>query len=127
YQQYCTQLGKESLDAATPRRLENRRDELCRRFGREYEQDWGWAAEAIGTARVTFADIERSISVDHMRPYFKLACYSNHAGSKGLWYDLGKSLVPPGQDVLLAGPSDAGLFDPGSLTAIAVFQVTVCL
>jgi hypothetical protein len=65
--------------------------------------------------------------MDHMRPYFKLACYSNHAGSKGLRYDLGKSLVLPGQDVLLAGPSDAGLFDPGSLTAISVFQVTVCL
>ena len=100
---------------------------MCGRFGDDYGRDWGWAANALNASRVTFADIERSINVDYMRPYFKLACYSNHAGSKGLRYDLGKSLLPPDQDVLLAGPSDAGLFDPGYLTAISIFQVTVCL
>jgi hypothetical protein len=105
--------------------LQNLRNDLCNRFGNAYGGDWGWAATALNSHRVTFADIEMALNIDHMRPYFKLACYSNHAGSKGLRYDLGKSLVPPDQDVLLSGPSDAGLFDPGYLTAVSLLQVTV--
>jgi hypothetical protein len=41
--------------------------------------------------------------------------------------DLGNGLVPPGKEVLLAGPSDAGFYDPGCLTAVSLVQVTVCL
>jgi hypothetical protein len=125
YQRYCAQLNREPLSPATIERLQNLRDDLCNRFGKAYGGDWGWAATALNAQRVTFADIEMALNIDHMRPYFKLACYSNHAGSKGLRYDLGKSLVPPDQDVLLSGPSDAGLFDPGYLTAVSLLQVTV--
>jgi hypothetical protein len=35
--------------------------------------------------------------------------------------------MPPGKDVFLTGPSDAGNADPGYLTAVAIFQVTICL
>ena len=127
YQTYCGRLGREPLSAEVLQKLEEVRNDLCVRFGRAYGEDWGWASQALGLQRPSFADIERSINLDHMRPYFKLACYSNHAGSKGLRYDLGNALVPVGREVLLAGPSDAGFFDPGYSTAISLFQVTVCL
>jgi len=95
YHTYCGRLGREPLSAEVLQKLEEVRDDLCVRFGRAYGEDWGWASDALGLPRPSFADIERSINLDHMRPYFKLACYSNHAGSKGLRYDLGNSLNPP--------------------------------
>jgi hypothetical protein len=65
--------------------------------------------------------------MSHMRPYFKVACYGNYARSKGLRYDLGKALVPTGEEMLLAGPSDARLYDPGYQSAVSLIQITVCL
>lgn len=127
YQMYCERLDREPLPEENLRNWQAARDELCGRFGKPYGEDWGWAAEVLGTSRPSFAEIERSIDLDHMRPFFKLASYSNHAGSKGLNFDLGKALVPPGSGLLLAGPSDAGYFDPGSCTAVSFFQLTAAL
>ena len=84
------------------------RDKLCQRFGKEYREQWGWAAEALKPRAANFAEIEAAVSFDHYRPYFKLACHSNHAGSKGIQFDLGNALNPPDSDIMLAGPSDAG-------------------
>jgi hypothetical protein len=52
---------------------------------------------------------------------------SNHAGSKGIQFDLGNALNPPGSDILLAGPSDAGLYDPGTCTAVSLLLITTNL
>lgn len=127
YQEHYKRLGEVPFSAAEFQKLQDRRDDLCRRFGKDYDKDWGWAADALKAKSVTFTDIEKSLNMDHMRPYFKWACYGSHAGSKGLHYDLGNVLTPPDKPVLLAGPSDAGLADPGNLAAMSLFQVTVCL
>jgi hypothetical protein len=92
YQKHCGTLGKEALPATTIERLEIAQSDLCTRFGQPYgRSEWGWAAAALKSASVSFTQNEKSVNMDHMRPYFKLACYSNHAGSRGLRYDLGKA------------------------------------
>lgn len=48
-----------------------------------------------------------------------------HANPKGVFFRLG--LYPEGQDILLAGPSNTGLADPGHGTAISLGQITVAL
>jgi hypothetical protein len=85
---------------------------LCDRFGAAYAKPWGWAASVIPPP-IDLGKLENALNMSRMQPYFKMACYGNHAGSKGLRYDLGNALVPPGEETLLAGPSDAGFFDPG--------------
>lgn len=127
YQRFCQRLGQEPYSAEEIEEFHKDRDELCRRFGPAYREDWGWAAEALHNPRPRFTDIERAVSLDHLRPYFKLACHSNHAGSKGLWYDLGNTLNPEGSDPALAGPSNAGLSEPGICTALSLCQVTTAL
>ena len=62
-----------------------------------------------------------------MRPYYRFSCHPNHAGSKGIWYDLGSTLTPEGVDKALAGPSDAGLGEPGIGTALSLHQLTTTL
>lgn len=124
YNNYLVPLGFEAVSDEELQELKTSRDTLCSRFGREYHKDWGWACKALNLSRVTFADLEKSVSLEHYRPHFKLASNANHAGSKGIWFDLGNSLNPPGSPVMLAGPSDAGLADPGMCTAISLNQIT---
>lgn len=122
YQDHCKRLGEVLLSAAEFQKLQDRRDDLCRRFGKDYDKDWGWAADVLKAKSVTFTDIEKSLNMDHMRPYFKWACYSSHAGSKGLHYDLGNVLTPPDKPVLLVGASDAGLASPATWRRCPCFR-----
>jgi hypothetical protein len=125
--EHATLLGSEPFPDLELRQLQAQRDALCQRFGESYKEDWGWAAEALKPKRANFAEIEKAVSLGHYRPYFKLASHGNHAGSKGIWFDLGNSLNAPGTEVMLAGPSDAGLADPGMCTAISLLQLTTNL
>lgn len=127
YQDHCKALGEQPLPEKDLEEHRKRRDELCQRYGAAYREEWGWAAGVLGRSRPTFADIERAVGRERFRPYVKFSCYPNHAGSKGLWYDLGNSLNADGVDMALSGPSDAGLAEPGITTALALFQITTGL
>lgn len=94
-------------------------DKLIAEYGPSYKGQYGWAACEIGHSP-TFAEIEERVSLDHLRPYYKLASHPTHAGPKGLTFDIGVGVDP----VMLAGPSNAGLADPGHGTAISLLQVT---
>jgi hypothetical protein len=73
---------------------------------------------------MTFACIEKAADLEHMRPFYKMASNSTHASPKGVGYRLG---LMPDSPLLLAGPSDYGLADPGQNSAISLMQLTVCL
>ena len=70
----------------------------------------------------TFSDIEKNVDQDHMKPFFKRASQSVHAGPKGLFSQLG---IHPSNDVLLCGPSNYGLADPCRFTAIYLNKITI--
>jgi hypothetical protein len=127
FQKRCGTLGYEPLSAQELSQMQADRDTLCQRFGKDYREQWGWAAAALKPKPATFAEIEAAVSFDHHRPFYKLACHSNHAGSKGIQFELGNALNPSGADVMLAGPSDAGLCDPGTCTAVSLLQITTIL
>lgn len=122
-QKYHQRLGQSQIPQEELDRLDLIREKLCEKYSTHYDSDWGWAAAALGGKKPTFTMIEESAGLDHFRPYFKLACYSTHAGSKALWYDLGTSLVPRDSPVLLIGPSDAGMEEPGQCTALSLVQI----
>ena len=72
------------------------------------------------------SDIERHVQLGHMRPYYRMASDNVHPNSHGAHFRLG--LHSSQQDeVLLAGPSNLGLADPGHSTAISLFQITTVL
>jgi hypothetical protein len=126
YQEHCAALGRSALAPMEVENLKDARDQLCLKYGKPYGEEWGWAAEALSKDRPAFIDIEQAIGMSHMRPYFKLACVSSHASSKGLFFDLGNALLTDA-GFMLAGASNAGFFDPGSCTAQSILQVTCTL
>jgi Family of unknown function (DUF5677) len=91
-------------------------------FGADFDSQYGWAAHVLGT-RPTFRAIEASADMAHYRPFYRMASHPTHAGPKALEHDLG--LIR--RTVLLAGPSNPGLADPGHAMCISLTQVTVFL
>ena len=105
--------------------LKSRRDRLLSKYGPSFGKDLGWAADALKIQRPNFSDLEKHVNLEHMRPYYRMSSDNIHANSHGTYFRLGLSL--PGDDTLLAGPSNAGLADPGHSTAISLHQVTTSL
>jgi hypothetical protein len=125
YQSYCGSLGQDPFTTSEIAGLERECSEALAEFGESFKNEYGWAANALGILKPTFADIEKSIDMDKWRPYFKMACHAVHAGSQGLIFSLG---LPKGSEVkLLAGASNAGLADPGHCTAISLTLVSAAL
>ncbi len=127
YEQYCQRLGYEPHDPAELDKLRSERDALITRFGEVFKDNYGWAAQALGkTKSVTFADIEKDVKLDHLRPYYRMASHGVHANSKGLFFDIGNMYknLPAYKRPLLAGASNAGLADPGQLALISLNQCT---
>lgn len=125
YQQHCIALGFEPLNSTELEELELLKDKLIDKYGRSFGTDYGWAAETLALVKPTFVDIERSISMDHFRPFYKLANINVHGGSKSISFRIG--LPPDRTDILLAGRSKYGLADPGQNAAFSMYQLTTIL
>jgi|GEM_PF-639727 len=133
YQEHQGDLNVEPLEPEVIEELGELRDELVEQFGDSIDDGGygsGWAAEAhTGNGGPSLHSMKEEVGLEHLTPYYKLACESVHAGSKGTLDRLGiirhEDIEQP--EVLLAGPSNAGLNLPGQLTAVSLAQVTTDL
>lgn len=129
YQKHCARLGQTPYtdeEVATARAA---RDEVVARFNPRFADPYGWAAAALGRTgkkdkKVTIADIEAAVKLDHWRPYYKMASHSVHANPKAITFSLA---LKTGDETILTGPSILGLTDPGHAAAISLYQVTTVL
>jgi hypothetical protein len=122
-EEYCAsyeRLGYKPLDPQYIQTLSRERDELVNKYGREFRHTHGWAASALGLKRPTLRDLEAAVRLDHYRPFYGMANHGVHAGSRGLFFNLGRQ---PGERLPIAGASNGGLADPGHATAISLVQI----
>jgi len=124
YQKCCQRLGYEPMEPAEVETLEQECATLVERFGPGFRERYGWASERLGSKAPTFADIERAVHVDHLRPFYRMASHNVHANPKVVFFNLG---LMNEKDILLTGPSNTGLADPGQNTAISIVQATSSL
>ena len=82
------------------------------------------AADALGRGRPSLRDIEKSAGIDHLRAHYRMASHNVHANPKGVFFKMG---LFEESAILLAGPSNAGLADPGHSAAISLMHVTTAL
>lgn len=130
YEKHYAVLGYEPLDPGTIPELERQVNQYRTKFGKQFSEvvtkgSYGWAAEALKLNKKppTFDMIEEAVSYAHMRPYYKLASEAIHASPKGLMFDIGNL----DRQLLPAGPSNAGLADPGSIALISFHRCTMLL
>ena len=100
-------------------------DKLITKYRKTFGEPYGWASNAIINKRVNFADIEKDVLLDHMRPYYKWASQNIHAGVKGINNKLG--MCEATEDILLVGQSNSGMTDPAHSSAISLAQITTVL
>jgi hypothetical protein len=117
--------------------IEEEVESLCIQHGDAFDGYYGWAWNAIESKRkvpkkvatkkggVNFFDIEEAVDMDRLRPYYKLASRTIHAGPKGAFLKLG--LRNNDSNTILAGPSNVGLSEAGRLTAWSLGMSCVAL
>ncbi|MFA7155751.1 MAG: DUF5677 domain-containing protein [Proteiniphilum sp.] len=121
YERHKAVLGDALPSQAEMMGIEETKNELCARFGKGFSKEYGWVAG--GTKKITFKDLESEVGIDHLRPYYKMANISIHAGPKGVRFSLGS----PSNDIIPAGASNMGLADPGMSTVISLQNMNAAL
>jgi hypothetical protein len=125
YQKHCETLGYQPHTDKEMDKLRTDADALVQKYGSVFKRDYGWASHALGVTDVSFTKVEAALDTAHWRPFFKLACQSVHAGPQALNFCISTPWDTDG--VLLAGPSNAGLADPGHSAAISLTLASVAL
>ena len=128
YQHNAQRLGVKPFEREEMDQAHGKSDEMLAKYGQSFRGNYGWAASVVkATGReVSFRDIAEEVGIDHLKPYYQWACEKIHVGyltvhkSLGLREDLD-------EQVMIAGPSNAGLCDPAHLSAISLHQVTCTL
>lgn len=122
YERFWSRLNVQPPDWTPSERDETRR-QLVEEFGSDFLKPYGWAEPLF--ARVpTFRDLEERAALDHLRPYYRMASHGIHPSGQGVLWSLQSSGE---RDVLMAGPSNAGLTDPAHSAAISLGQLTTTL
>jgi hypothetical protein len=94
-------------------------------FVRKTNYPYAWVPRTVLKTR-SLREIEKSVKLDMLRPYYDIASYNMHGGPKGFMFKLGT--MQKGKNVVIpVGPSNYGLADPGKSAAISLGQVTACL
>ncbi len=124
YQQHHERMGhppipKNELDA-----LDRTCEAAIQKFGKPFGTPYGWTAKILNKDKPTFSDITISLGIDHRKPHYRLASHNIHASPKGVFFKMG---LIKDADIILAGPSNLGLADPGCCTAISLVQVSSTL
>lgn len=117
-------LGYKPLSRRDLRQVAAAYDAVLLRFGRDFREQHGWAADHVGNKKPNFSDLEAAAGRAAMRSYYKMASYNVHASPKGISYRIGTIDDP---SLLIAGATNAGLEEPGQNTAFSLTQITALL
>ena len=120
YEKHKAILGDGLPSQDEMERIERTKNELCTRFGNGYSRPYGWVDGSRGW---TFKELESKVGIDHLRPYYKMANISIHAGPKGVRFSLGS----PNNNIIPVGASNMGLADPGMNTVISLLNMNAAL
>lgn len=124
YQENCAALRREQFSDKEMDEFRADYDAVVSQYEEGYARDWGWSKPAFPSPRhrPSFDDLEKLAGLGQNKPFVKLSHHAIHGGASGALDVL--ELYGRGE-VMLAGPSDAGLAEPGHGSLIALYQVTV--
>lgn len=126
YQKNYYKLGYEPLSNEELNIIRKRKNEIAIKYGNDFLKNYGWTADILPKGKRNFKSIEDEVNMGHMYSWYKLACNNIHSGPKSMRFRLGLFKAGP-ESLILAGPTNYGLADPGQSCAISLNQVTTTL
>lgn len=125
YNELAPLHGWAAMSQRDVKHLERRVARLVARFGGGFARHYGWASEALGNKRTTFADIEKAAELTYARPHYQMASGVVHVGPEEMILKAG--LVADSELIVLPGISEAGLDVAGRVTAHSIGMMTIDL
>ncbi len=117
YNRYSARLGYEPFTDKEMAAMSAAVDRLTARYGKDFTGSYGWAKSELHrrnpnrSGSVKFEELESCVNIDFWRPYYRWASHGVHPTAKSIEYKRGSRGL---RNVMLAGPSNYGLADPGS-------------
>lgn len=127
YQKRCSKLGYEPLSDREINKIKSHKKQLIKKYGDEFVDEYGWTSLILPKKKRNFRGIEEQVSLQHLRPFYKMACNQIHLGPKGNAISLGLMGEKDRTNFFLCGASNYGLADPGQNAAISLVQIATCL
>lgn len=124
YVKYRQQLGEKLITDREIAEIEKRFKAALDRYGPDFKNQYGWASKHLNKANPTITDLQEGSKIDYLSPYYRMASHGVHANPKGIYFKLG---LISAREILLTGPSNAGLADPGQAAALSLMQISTAL
>ncbi|MEI2396754.1 MULTISPECIES: DUF5677 domain-containing protein [Paenibacillus] len=123
YIKYAPKLGYSELTEEDALEIINKREGVIRKYGADFDKPFGWTMKVLNKKDRNFKGLEENIELDHLRPYYKLACNYIHLGPKASSFSLG---IIEGSKVISAGATNYGLANPAQNACLSLTQITTC-
>jgi hypothetical protein len=124
YETVHVKLGYDPIPTREVETLRKRYEHTIKKYGESFAAQYGWAAKYLKGRQPTFKEIEKAANIDHLRGHYRMASHRVHANPKGIFFSI-TSIFPT--ELLLAGPSNSGLADPGDATALSLLMTSAVL
>lgn len=126
YNKFSRMLGTKPFSEQELKEAEEIKNQLGKKYGENFSKQYGWAAEELHKNKPTFRDIEKDVEFEHWQPYYKMASDEIHSNANGLLFNLGL-INGSNEEIMLAGPSNAGIEEAGIKTSISISQINSLL
>lgn len=120
YEACYKQLGYEPLSVLDIKKIEDRKAAAISKYGSGFGKQYGWASNYVN-GEPTFRTIEAAAKLDYLRSHYKMASHPVHGNAQGIFFQLGMIRET---SMLMAGPSNSGLSEPGQSTGLSILQLS---
>lgn len=121
YEQSQVKLGAKPLAKRQREHIDSEYIAVINRFGALFAHPYGWASKHLNHKKPTFRELHVASGRSDSSSYYKLASFNIHASARSLFFNLSSI---GDEKILISGRSNAGLRDPGELTAHALTLIT---
>lgn len=122
YKEGYERLGFDEITDAEWQALDDERNNLIAKFGKEYAESYGWTMKGLPRGKRNIKELEKLVDKDYLRAVYAWSSENVHAGVSSIRQKL--SLRENEQHKFLPGSNDAGFLDPVQYTALSLTEMS---
>ncbi len=125
YRNSYESLGFDRMDENDWLELNNVRNKLIQKYGKEFSENYGWTLKDLPKGKRNFRELEKLVGISDLRVIYTWANENIHASVSGIKEKI--SLIDEESYHFLPGPNDWGFLDPVQYTTSSLCQMSEVL